>query len=855
MPVFFDTSKRRKIYFRALAVFFIFFLLAFVLIFFFGLSEATAERASLPYADIAERYHYYFSAANADKVALTIDDGPTPEASQEFFAALSQAGAPATFFYIGKEALARPDLVREASDDGFIVGNLSFTHAEDAQSSYQRLALELNSTGYLLSQITGQQPLFYRPPYLAGVGSDPTLNPYVPPPKNLLWSLELGYLPVGADVDPTKWYATTTPQMVADLDRAFAENPNGHIILLHEDVATAKALPAMLGYLKEHGYSVVPLSSLLTPPTTISLPSTLSLGATDATTGGAVSQLQWFLYTQKYLDPYALTGVFDSATRSALLNFQTQNKLVDSNNPDPARAGTADAATRNLIYSISLKTTLKAAPAAAFAGTAAGWSAGAAIVLLGLGELMRTIYIYFFPIVYQGLLGMTIFTLVLVGVRSLALVSLIMYGRMRGIYKEIIPEVSEVAGVSVLIPAYNEEENIAATVESVIRSSYPKREIVVLDDGSHDNTAREVRAVIEAYPRDDIQLISLENGGKARALNIGIAHAKYDIIAVLDADAVLEKVALAHFVKHFSDPRVGAVAGKVRTTGSSRMLDIFQTLEYAIGQNIDKRAFSTIGAVGIVPGPAGAWRKSYLMQFGGFSTQTLVEDQDMTLTVLRSGKRVVYEPQAIAYTETPHTVKNFLKQRFRWVYGTMQCVWKHKRVVVERPFSPMTLVVLPNVLIYNILLPLAYPFTDAAFVFGLCFGEMRTLLLPFLIFTAFDMSYAAWGVWKEPGAWRLLIGVPLQRVVYRQLLYWSVMRGVIRAIEGSGAGWNKFRKAGETKRFYQSDLLVPVPSPITIADVSPQLQNTLHTSLIPDESRTAEVSASIASTEARPTFL
>ncbi|HVZ75931.1 MAG TPA: glycosyltransferase [Candidatus Paceibacterota bacterium] len=854
MPVFFDTSKRRKLYFRAAAVFFIFFLLSFVLIFLFGLASTTAGRASLPYADIAERYHYYFSAANADKVALTIDDGPTPDASQLFFNELSKEGVPATFFYIGKDVLTRPDLVKEASDDGFTVGNLSFTHARDAQSSYKRLALELNSTGYLISQITGQQPLFYRPPYLSGVGSDPTLNPYVPPPKDLLWSLELGYLPVGADIDPTKWYATTTPQMVADLDRALAEKPNGHIILLHEDVATAKALPAILGYLKDHGYSVVPLSSLLTPPTTISLPSTLALGATDATTGGAVSQLQWFLYMQKYLDPYALTGVFDAATRAALLNFQTANKLVDSGNPDPSRAGKADQATRNLIHSMSLESALAAAPAAA-PGAAAGWSAWAVIALLGLGEAMRSLYIYFFPIIYRGLMGLAIFTLALVGVRSLSLISLIMYGRMRGLYKEIIPEVREVAGVSVLIPAYNEEENIAATVESVIRSSYPKREIIVLDDGSYDKTAQEVRNVIEAYPHDDICLMSLENGGKARALNIGIKHAKYDIIAVLDADAVLERRALAHFVKHFSDPRVGAVAGKVRTTGSRRMLDIFQTLEYAIGQNIDKRAFSTIGAVGIVPGPAGAWRKSYLMQFGGFSTDTLVEDQDMTLTVLRSGKRVVYEPQAIAYTETPHTVKNFLKQRFRWVYGTMQCVWKHKRVALERPFSPMTLIVLPNVFIYNILLPLAYPFTDAAFVFGLLFGQMRTLLVPFLLFTAFDMAYAAWGVWKEPGAGRLMIGVPLQRVVYRQLLYFSVMRGVIRAIEGSGAGWNKFRKAGETKRFYQSDILVPVPSPLTIAEVSPQLPGALHASLIPDEARTAETSASIAPTEARPTLL
>jgi hypothetical protein len=139
--------------------------------------------------------------------------------------------------------------------------------------------------------------------------------------------------------------------------------------------------------------------------------------------------------------------------------------------------------------------------------------------------------------------------------------------------------------------------------------------------------------------------------------------------------------------------------------------------------------------------------------------------------------------------------------------------------MVERPGSVITLVVLPNVLVYNILLPLAYPFTDAALLFGLIFGELHTLVIPFLLFTLFDMSYALWGVWKEPGAWRLLVAVPLQRVVYRQLLYLSVMRGVVRAFEGTGSSWNKFRKVGETKRFYVFDMLVPVPS-LTSAEVS-----------------------------------
>jgi cellulose synthase/poly-beta-1,6-N-acetylglucosamine synthase-like glycosyltransferase len=189
----------------------------------------------------------------------------------------------------------------------------------------------------------------------------------------------------------------------------------------------------------------------------------------------------------------------------------------------------------------------------------------------------------------------------------------------------------------------------------------------------------------------------------------------------------------------------------------------------------------------------------------------------MTLTLLRSGKKVAYEENAIAYTETPHTIKNFLKQRFRWVYGTIQCFWKHKRVMVERPLSGMSLIVMPNIFIFNILLPLSYPFADSAFVVGLIISDWYGLLAPFAMFTAFDVVYAAVGVWPEKNRFKLLTMVPLQRIAYRQLLYYSVMRGVVRAIEGTGSSWNKFAKVGETQRFYFS--AVSDKAPITQAEV------------------------------------
>jgi cellulose synthase/poly-beta-1,6-N-acetylglucosamine synthase-like glycosyltransferase/peptidoglycan/xylan/chitin deacetylase (PgdA/CDA1 family) len=815
--VFLDASARRKWYFRTGTVAGIIFLFGSLIIFLFGVAIFTSKNAPLTYADAIQRYHYYYSAANNKKVALTFDDGPNPPASENIMAALNKNAAPATFFYIGKSSFLRPDIAAEASKEGFDVEDHSFTHSQKVDSSYSRLAYELDTTGFLLSSITGKKTTIYRPPYLLGIGVDPTINPYVPISPDMQWALQLGYLPVGSDLDTKDWLAKNPQDVVDGLSNAMQNVPNGHIVLLHDDPNTAKAIDGIVAYLHNQGYTIVPLKDLLTPPTVISLGTTMRLGDSDLTTGGDVSKMQWFLYTQKYLDPYALSGVYDSATQTAVLNFQSHNALLNASNPNPESVGVAGPATRSLMHAISVS----AQPAVAVVPPLTGWALAWSIISSTAGAIILSVYINLFPVIRGVLEAIISTTLLLVVARSLALVTLLLVRYFRG--PRALPEGDIPNGVSILIPAYNEKENIGATVESVIASTYYPREILVIDDGSTDGTADEVHKVIAAYPNEGVRVVSIPNGGKAHALNIGIADSQYSIIVVLDADAVLDSQAVSKFIPHFADPLVGAVAGKVRTTDSSHFLDISQTLEYAIGQNIDKTAFSTIGAVGVVPGPAGAWRKSFLLEAGGFHTDTLVEDQEMTLTMLHMGKKVIYEEGAVAYTETPHTIKNFLKQRFRWVYGTMQAFWKHKSIMIERPDSIMSLVVMPNIFIYNILLPLTYPFADSALVFGLIFGEWQTLVLPFVIFTILDLLYATWGLRGEPNRWKLMMAVPLQRIVYRQLLYYTVYKSFIRAIEGSGTVWNKFAKIGETKRFYMSALNHAVGLEVTpVPEVAPQ---------------------------------
>lgn len=776
-------------------VFFVLLLIALSL-FLFGLWLTTRSRGVITYEDAIQRYHYYYSAANTKKIAFTFDDGPNSPTTETLIEELSKTNTPATFFFIGRRALIRPDIVKKTADAGFDVEDHSFTHGQNSHSEYTRMAFELNTTSYILSQISGERISYYRPPFLLGIGVDPTINPYIPTTKDMAWALQLGYLPVGSDIDSKDWLASSPTQVLENVKKALTSSPNGHIVLFHDDQNTAQAIGDVVAYLRAEGYQIVPLSELLTPPAgnALALTHTLRFGDTNAKTDGEVSKLQWFLYENKFLDPYALTGIFDEQTRQALIAFQTQNALVNPADPGREALGVATPATRSLIHSLALKKVAETSTQVAAAHMSL-------VNLQPFKEAVLEGYIAVFPVVRAVLVVGVVTTLALVLLRTVVLLGLLLYRR---ISKKHIGPAARVdgPGVSILIPAYNEQENIAATVESVIRTTYRTREVIVINDGSKDDTAKEVEAVIAANPEHDIRLISVENGGKARALNIGTAAAKHDIIVVLDADAVLDTDAVSYFVPHFDDERVGAVAGRVRTTNASNMLDMFQTLEYAIGQNIDKTAFATVNAIGVVPGPAGAWRKASILAAGGFHTDTLVEDQEMTLSILHMGLRVNYEARAIAYTETPHSVKNFLKQRFRWVYGTMQCFWKHKKVMAEHPTSSTSVVVMPNIFIYNILLPLTYPFADSALLFGLIFGEWRSLVLPFIIFTIIDLIYAVWGLRDEPNKWKLLAVVPFQRVVYRQLLYYTVYKALVRAIEGSGTGWNKFAKTGETRRFY-----------------------------------------------------
>jgi len=361
--------------------------------------------------------------------------------------------------------------------------------------------------------------------------------------------------------------------------------------------------------------------------------------------------------------------------------------------------------------------------------------------------------------------------------------------------------------VSVLIPCFNEEKVIVASVARILHSNWKRLEVIVLDDGSADGTATRVREAYAGDPR--VTLMSFENGGKARALNRGLAVARGDVVVALDADTLFPPDTLPRLVRWFADPKVGAVAGNAVVGNRLNLVTRWQALEYVTAQNLERRALAALGAVTVVPGAVGAWRRSAIEALGGYPDDTLAEDQDLTIACQRAGWRVEFDPEARAYTEAPDSVRGLLKQRFRWSFGTLQCIWKHRRGLFNRQQPVLGFVALPQIWLFQIVLTAVSPLVDLAIV-GSIIGAIyaRTdhpvewspddFLRSVFYWSAFiflDLSAGALGMALERRApWKDLVWLPIQRFGYRQLMYYVVVKSIVSAIRGVKVGWGKLER-------------------------------------------------------------
>jgi cellulose synthase/poly-beta-1,6-N-acetylglucosamine synthase-like glycosyltransferase/peptidoglycan/xylan/chitin deacetylase (PgdA/CDA1 family) len=347
--------------------------------------------------------------------------------------------------------------------------------------------------------------------------------------------------------------------------------------------------------------------------------------------------------------------------------------------------------------------------------------------------------------------------------------------------------------VSVIVPAYNEAANIAATVRSLVASDYPRFEVIVVDDGSADGTAQ----IVERLGLPGVVVVRQPNAGKPAALNTGIAYARGDLLVLVDGDTVFEPDALGRLVQPLAAPDVGAVSGNAKVANRRGLLGRWQHLEYVIGFNLDRRMFDVARCMTTVPGAIGAFRRAAVVDVGGVSAETLAEDTDFTMALIRAGWRVVYVPDAVAWTEAPASLKQLWRQRYRWCYGTMQAMWKHRRALSQRGAAGrLGRRGLTYLGLFQVLLPLCACLVDVYALYGLLFLPVAKVAAVWASFTLLQVFTAAYALHLDGERLRPLWSLPLQQIVYRQLMYLVVVQSTVMALLGGRLRWHRLTRTG-----------------------------------------------------------
>jgi cellulose synthase/poly-beta-1,6-N-acetylglucosamine synthase-like glycosyltransferase/spore germination protein YaaH/peptidoglycan/xylan/chitin deacetylase (PgdA/CDA1 family) len=430
-------------------------------------------------------------------------------------------------------------------------------------------------------------------------------------------------------------------------------------------------------------------------------------------------------------------------------------------------------------------------------------------------------------------LGFWLFDLGVVGITWVFLLGdLLMTGRLifigaAAVYdrvrEKIFGKPAEVASykphVAVLIPAYNEEKVIERTVRAALNSDYPNLRVIVIDDGSLDRTLEVARSEFSREAaKGRVLILTKRNSGKADALNYGIEHiGDAELFVGIDADTIIAPDAISRLVPHFINPKVGAIAGNAKVGNRVNLWTRWQALEYITSQNFERRALDVLGAVSVVPGAIGAWRVSAVREAGGYHTDTVAEDADLTMALLRLGYRVEYEDMALAYTEAPTNANALMRQRFRWSFGILQAVYKHRGVFARK--GALGWVALPNIVIFQILLPLVSPLIDIMFLLGTVWyviqkhfhpdstdpASFHKLVAFFFAFLVIDFLASAIAFALErrrsegkEDIW-LLSQVWLQRFAYRQLFSVVLFKTLKRALEGRKFAWDKLERTAAVK--------------------------------------------------------
>lgn len=357
--------------------------------------------------------------------------------------------------------------------------------------------------------------------------------------------------------------------------------------------------------------------------------------------------------------------------------------------------------------------------------------------------------------------------------------------------------------ISIIVPAFNEGKLLRSTIGSLVGMDYPKYEIVIVDDGSKDDTREVARSLVGFYHggRVEVRLVEKPNGGKSTALNAGIQVSRYDFVLNVDGDSQLSPDTLRKTIRHFVDPRLGAIAGNVKVLNRGNIWTTLQALEYVEGLNMARSAQSIVKLVNIIPGPLGLFRKQAIVDAGWYSSDTFAEDADITLKIIRAGWRVEYEPDAKSYTEAPDTIVSLLKQRYRWTRGIIQAVRKHRDLFLNPTINFGGTIVMWSMAFESLIWPVMNIFANAYFIIiALVFNMSYYLVYWWLSLTILDLIAALYCVAVEKEEARLVFYSLFYRLFFILIVDVCKTLATVEEFLGFGMTWGKLERIGSGAR-------------------------------------------------------
>jgi cellulose synthase/poly-beta-1,6-N-acetylglucosamine synthase-like glycosyltransferase len=355
--------------------------------------------------------------------------------------------------------------------------------------------------------------------------------------------------------------------------------------------------------------------------------------------------------------------------------------------------------------------------------------------------------------------------------------------------------------ISIIVPAHNEEKCIEGTLETLLEIDYPRKEIIVVDDGSTDRTYE----IATRYIPKGVKIIRRIQGGKWAALNYGLLFSKGEIIVTIDADSLISRTALKEMAKRFQDPKIMAECGNVKVLNRNNFLTKCQAYEYITDINIVKSAFDFVGSVMIVPGALGAFRREALVSTGKYDPDTVTEDFDTTLKALKIGGVIQICKHAYAYTEAPETFRDFYKQRLRWYRGSIQVLTKHKDVVLNPIYGFLSFIGYPYILLSMFVIPLCGLVALASGVIACLTGYALEFFQRLSLFISLEFLYALLAIQLDEEDAKLTLYSPFFVIGYRHLRDIIRMKALIDVIiMKKRAEWGRVERKGRWRRSIQT---------------------------------------------------